>query len=353
MRKLAAIRGLVTNGLRSRAWPLLLGVHDQPNDEDQYAERAETPHQDSHVVECDIQRSLWTWTEGWTDEARDEKRTALKRIVNASVGGNKEGVHYYQGFHDVAAVFLFVCGEALAYRMLSRLAKSHLRDCTRPTLEPGVEVLGFLYPILRSADPELHSFLLSLREPALETPYFALSWHMTWFAHDVPSLEQCARLFDLFISSHPMMPLYVAAVAMRSQREGIMACGADGGDLVYAKLKGLRILGPGTPGADELARQAAALYHSAPPATLARRWRRVLKQSTTLDAYIENGRWIVPETSRRRNQSSNRRNGPPPKLKSLAAATAVVFTGLASVALIGTTLLVAQFRVLQLGGGTV
>lgn len=38
---------------------------------------------------------------------------------------------------------------------------------------------------------------------------------MTWFAHDVPSLAQTARLFDLFLSSHPLMPLYVAAVAIK------------------------------------------------------------------------------------------------------------------------------------------
>ena len=89
---------------------------------------------------------------------------------------------------------------------------------------------------------------MALQEPALEVPYFALrcahrgrraapqaerpvasffgcactdpalplngtapewmvlppcSWYMTWFAHDVPSLPQIARLFDLFLSSHP------------------------------------------------------------------------------------------------------------------------------------------------------
>lgn len=38
---------------------------------------------------------------------------------------------------------------------------------------------------------------------------------MTWFAHDVPSLPQIARLFDLFLASHPLMPLYVAAVAIK------------------------------------------------------------------------------------------------------------------------------------------
>lgn len=42
------------------------------------------------------------------------------------------------------------------------------------------------------------------------------SWLLTWFAHDVPSLPQTARLFDLFLSSHPLMPLYVAAVVIKA-----------------------------------------------------------------------------------------------------------------------------------------
>lgn len=46
-------------------------------------------------------------------------------------------------------------------------------------------------------------------------PFFALSWYITWFAHDVPALPHIARLFDLFMASHPLMPLYVGAVAMK------------------------------------------------------------------------------------------------------------------------------------------
>ena len=49
-------------------------------------------------------------------------------------------------------------------------------------------------------------------------PYFALSWYITWFAHDVKSLPAAARLFDLFLSSHPLMPLYVGVVAMKARR---------------------------------------------------------------------------------------------------------------------------------------
>jgi hypothetical protein len=307
LRKLAAIRGLVSNGLRSRVWPLLLGVDQQTQsgagDIQEYETRSQIPHADLHVVECDIERSLWHLTVGWAEEDRLEKRAALKRILNATVAGNTGELHYYQGLHDVAAVLLFVCGEYAAYRLLSKLAKSHLRDCTRPTLEPAVEVLSMLYPILRVADPELVQYINSLKEPALEMPYFALSWHMTWFSHDVLSLEQCARLFDLFMSSHPLMPLYVAAVVIHKQREMILNCGPGAGDVVYSKLKNMKIFADigNTFEADELAKEAAALYQKAPPKVLARLRRKNLQNSTTLKAFISDGRWEVPAPNLHKN----------------------------------------------------
>lgn len=69
---------------------------------------------------------------GWTAEERGEKRHALRRLLNATVGGRPPGeISYYQGLHDVAAVLLFVAGERAAAPMLARLAVCHLRDCTR------------------------------------------------------------------------------------------------------------------------------------------------------------------------------------------------------------------------------
>lgn len=362
LRKLAAIRGLVTHGLRSRVWPLLLGTHEQSHDQDRYEALLSTPHKDTHVVEVDMERSLWAWTEGWTDDARAERRAALKRVLDATVAGNSEDIFYYQGLHDVAAVLLFVAGEAAAYRMLSRLAACHLRDCTRPTLQAAVEVLGMLYPILQAADPGLHSFLMSLDEPALQVPYFALSWHMTWFSHDVASLEQCARLFDLFIASHPLMPLYVAAVALRHNSPAIKASGAAGGEFVYAHLKNLTLLGPGQLTADELAQQAAALYQASPPTALAKEWGRTLAHSTTLDAYIVDGRWQVPEQPTRARKGRvalrvserfrkrpllSRAAGTRPGM--MAAAAAVLVTGLASAAVMGTAVVLFQLQSLQAG----
>ena len=303
LRKLAAIRGLVNANLRKRAWPFMLGtkttdVHGTRRGE--YQLKHTMSHKDDAVVNADMERSLWKYTKDWTDEERDRERQALKRIVNATVEGNEEGIFYYQGLHDVASVLLFVCGEGAAHSMLARLAHCHLRDCTRSTIQPAISTLKLLYPILYHADQELHSFIMSLGEPALEVPYFALSWLMTWFSHDLDGLEESARLFDLFLASHPLMPLYVAAEVVRHARDDIMRFDCSEGPMVYSYLNKLRILGPeASCSANCLAQEAAALYKRIPPAVLATgplRKELILYQCTTPFAYLEADRWNTTDS---------------------------------------------------------
>ena len=40
---------------------------------------------------------------------------------------------------------------------------------------------------------------------------FALSWFITWYSHVLDNLDIILRLYDLFIVSHFLMPIYVAA----------------------------------------------------------------------------------------------------------------------------------------------
>lgn len=38
------------------------------------------------------------------------------------------------------------------------------------------------------------------------------------------AVQDAARLFDLFLASHPLMPLYLGAVAMKAARRSLLAC---------------------------------------------------------------------------------------------------------------------------------
>lgn len=46
---------------------------------------------------------------------------------------------------------------------------------------------------------------------------FALSWLITWFGHVLSESKHTLRLYDFFLSSHPLMPIYLAA-AVRTGR---------------------------------------------------------------------------------------------------------------------------------------
>ncbi len=50
--------------VRARVWPVLLGVNAQEFDERAYKIWQDQPHRDSNVVNCDVERSLWSYTEG-------------------------------------------------------------------------------------------------------------------------------------------------------------------------------------------------------------------------------------------------------------------------------------------------
>jgi hypothetical protein len=276
----------------------------------------------SSTVQCDVDRSLWHLTPDWSDDRRAAKRAALQRVLNGAphrrcsavlwhlrrgltrsapaslsgvVGLHCSSVYYYQvrasitagavtsralnqpcgavspavpvdipalqGLHDIASVLLLVCGEAAAYPLLERLALFHLRDCTRATLEPVTQLLALLFPLLARVDPPLHAFLQ--RSGVL--PYFALTWVLTWHVHDVRDLPTAARLFDLFLSSSPLLPLYVGVAALLAERAAVMALPCDASE-VHRFLTSLNVLGRLS--ADELATRALALHRAHPPLAL-------------------------------------------------------------------------------------
>ena len=68
---------------------------------------------------------------GWTNEARNDKREELRRVLTEAVTQEGEEVYYYQGLHDIAAVLLFVVGQESADDVLCALSTAHLRDFTR------------------------------------------------------------------------------------------------------------------------------------------------------------------------------------------------------------------------------
>ncbi|KAI8924969.1 rab-GTPase-TBC domain-containing protein [Entophlyctis helioformis] len=206
-----------------------------------------------HQVGLDVNRSFVQFKEQISGLARqhdmDSLRPALNRVI-LSVFRKYPWLSYYQGFHDVCAILLLVLGERLATRAAPNLALMWLRDFMEPSLATTMTYTDCLSILVSRIDPELARTLadaenddMSNASPvpasggngmsgpnAATTRFqaiFAISWILTWFSHDVHNAHHASRLFDLFVSSSPLMPVYVAAAIVVSQKHTLMELDSD------------------------------------------------------------------------------------------------------------------------------
>lgn len=56
---------------------------------------------------------------------------------------------------------------------------------------------------------------------------FALPWYLTWFGHSLNQYRDVVRLYDFFLASPPLMPLYVAAGLVIYRSDEIFEVGCD------------------------------------------------------------------------------------------------------------------------------
>ncbi|XP_039767625.1 TBC1 domain family member 20-like isoform X2 [Ornithorhynchus anatinus] len=190
--------GLLSDQVRRRVWPRLLGLN--PYDLPPHPGRGPLrDHRDSHQVRMDVERSLGRFPPGMRAEQRSVLQGQLVALILAVLHGRPE-LHYYQGYHELALVFLLVLGPRSATALLDRLSTHHLRDFMDPTMDSTKHILNYLSPLLARESPRLHRFMER--------------WLLTWFGHVLPDTAHVLRLADFFLASHPLMPIYLAAAVV-------------------------------------------------------------------------------------------------------------------------------------------
>jgi Rab-GTPase-TBC domain len=248
-------------------WHLLTGT--------QRSRRLQYKHKDRRKVGSLLHKkqfrlaNLLNWTLFQSSYTQQQQQQILggggMQPLAEDVGnGDEESLlRYYQGFHDVASIFMatlsdgnqssittaspskeqrngnddemdscaqveenewekihpdeilrdlqeqaMALGLDLPSRVLLQLSYSHFRDNLRSTfvqLQTALRIV--LFPLLHALDP--HGVHAHLVDCDME-PFFCLSWVITWFAHDVRDTELVKRLFDAFIVSHPLFPIYLS-----------------------------------------------------------------------------------------------------------------------------------------------
>ncbi|KAL1512996.1 hypothetical protein ABEB36_002484 [Hypothenemus hampei] len=213
--------GLVSDDLRFTAWPLLLEV-DPSTDEKNPSLQELSDHPEYNQVILDVNRSLKRFPPGIPYERRvalqDQLTVLILRVII-----KYPHLRYYQGYHDVAITFLLVVGEAAAFRIMEKLSTENLRECMEPTMEKTDYRLNYIYALLYNVDRDLHDFM----DKAGVGTMFALPWYLTWFGHSLNQYKDVVRLYDYFLATPPLMPLYVATALVIFRRDEIFAEGCD------------------------------------------------------------------------------------------------------------------------------
>eukprot|EP01119_Soliformovum_irregulare_P008772 TRINITY_DN21879_c0_g1_i1.p1 TRINITY_DN21879_c0_g1~~TRINITY_DN21879_c0_g1_i1.p1 ORF type:complete len:376 (+),score=88.04 TRINITY_DN21879_c0_g1_i1:99-1226(+) len=253
LRHIAVEEG-IPNIFRAKVWAKLLNV--DPSSSPSFAKGMQFPNPYTDQVEKDVDRSLWRFTVG-NVALRTYRRAQLSRVVNALLSNNPD-LHYYQGYHDITSIVLLIADtEEATYAMMDRLSKNHIRFALNSTLETTKKILELLFPLISFADKELYQYFLNSQVE----PFFALSWVLTWFSHGFDDLEIIARLFDLFIASHPLMPLYLGAQIILYFKDELL----NNVECEYSSIHGFLNNIPQSLPFDQLIPDAIRLFQKCPP----------------------------------------------------------------------------------------
>jgi hypothetical protein len=255
--------GLVNNEMRKKIWPILLGLdddlghHRNGNSHSKLTSQSTgflldnldcidlPPHKDECQVQLDIQRShtilnhihsLHTLqSESYTtifskSDIDDLKKHSSNLIIKML--RKYPQLNYYQGYHDIASVILLVSNvpsqtlqisEELAFKLLESFTVKHLRDFMITDIQLSVNHLRLIPTLLENIDQTLFEII---RQTSLsyattngtlyDYNFFPpLSSILTWYSHDISSLQQILQIWDFSLSYDSVLAnvyIYVAAL---------------------------------------------------------------------------------------------------------------------------------------------
>jgi len=249
--------GLICDELRVKVWPRLLRINQSETVTILTDEELAQHHEYNQVV-LDVNRSLKRFPPGIDEADRPQLQDQLTRLI-VRVLVARPGLHYYQGYHDVAITFLLVVGETVGYQIMERLSDTHLRQFMTSNMESTMGLLQLMYPIIRRSSPELHQHMVKAELGTI----FALPWLITWFGHVLPNYSDVVRLYDFFLAGPPLMPVYLAtAIVLHREKEILNA------DCEMSAIHGLLARIPVNLPFESLLVSCQKLYEKFPPYTI-------------------------------------------------------------------------------------
>lgn len=141
-----------------------------------------------------------------------------------------------------------------------------------PNLSAAISQLRLIPAILKAADPQLW-YHLSQTEP-----FFALSGTLTMYAHDVQSLGEITRLFDVLLAREPVFSVYMFARIVLDRRAELFDTPATEPEMLHSILSKL----PQPLALEGLITRTSQLFDTYPPETIGPSWTRGISPHSVL-----------------------------------------------------------------------
>ncbi|XP_017889180.1 TBC1 domain family member 20 [Ceratina calcarata] len=202
--------GLVNDDIRRVLWPKLLRLSEETIYSVNGLETIHNhiPNEIYQQILKDVARSGSHISQDATQEEIDNFHEQLTQLM-CWVLHKHTTLNYYQGYNDVAATILLVMGLEKSLRVLETISLEFLERFMEKTMEKVNQELFYIFALLE----RVHPTLLEHLENVELFPHFALAEYTTWYAHKYAENRKLLhRLFDYFLGSPPLMPLYLSTV---------------------------------------------------------------------------------------------------------------------------------------------
>ncbi|TXT08726.1 hypothetical protein VHUM_02854 [Vanrija humicola] len=244
--------GFGSNASRRAAWatptptdstapdtPLVHVTLDRDSSPTAQTDDGHAPHRDEGQVALDTRRSFVTYPKDLSKADKAAMQADLHALIVA-VLQRHPGLSYFQGFHDIMTVLYLTFldrtprastqgtkkgewAELVAAAEVVSLCR--VRDAMGTSLGPMMGMLRLLRRVLAAADPQLYNISASI-SPVPTLPFFALSWILTLFSHDVDNLEPVQRIFDYLITRNPISAIYLAVAILVAKKPQMLRLAA-------------------------------------------------------------------------------------------------------------------------------
>lgn len=173
------------------------------------------------------------------------------------------------------------------------------------TMESTVKLLFNIMPLIDRKHPKLAEHIQKAELGII----FCLSWLITWYSHVMENLKIILRLYDLFIASDPLMPIYLAAIIVSEKAQEVLNIDCDMA-MLHTVITKFPSKIEDSEKVEEYIQLALNLYDEHPPKALpamAEKW--VQKCKKIQDEMTQEKENILKQrNNRRKNKNKNNNN---------------------------------------------